>query len=458
KKQQPRRKQRKEAEVSHDESEDEDHVPTPSGDPLPSGDDSSILNELMVFCTSLQEQRKSRSRWLRILKKIGSCKRVKSLMEKDSLGAQEDASKQERMIEEIDQNTEIALDTETQGRTNDNEMFGVDDLAGEKVVMETTTGVKDSAAPITDVTEDEITMAQALAALKSTKAKVVVQEAKGIVFHEQKQSQIPTVSSSKDKGKAKMIEPEVSIKKKDQMRIDEELLAKRLQAREKEELSEVQKARFLVELIKKRKKHFATLRAQEKRNKPPTKTQMKSQMSTYLKHMGGYKQYHLKGKSFNEIKELFDREITKKQKVNKNVKLVIDDSEELKKCMEIVPDDGDKVLIEATPISSRSPTIIDYKFTRKEKRIISRSLEQMEKPMDDMDNLLFRTLKTMFEHHVEDTIWKYQQGLAKVYPLIRNTLHQLWSDVRLQVDHDVEMAYDLLRFIKKELMEGYTPQ
>nr|GEW99333.1 hypothetical protein [Tanacetum cinerariifolium] len=55
KKQQPRRKQRKEVEVSHDESEDEDHVSTPSSNPLPSGEDDSILNELMVFCTSLQE-------------------------------------------------------------------------------------------------------------------------------------------------------------------------------------------------------------------------------------------------------------------------------------------------------------------------------------------------------------------------------------------------------------------
>nr|GEV57261.1 hypothetical protein [Tanacetum cinerariifolium] len=108
-----------------------------------------------------------------------------------------------------------------------------------------------------------------------------------------------------------------------------------------------------------------------------------------------------------------------------------------------------------------------------------------EKPVDDIDNILFRTLKTMFEHHVEDTIWKYQQGLAKVknwklfescgvycitmqstiynllvekvYPLTRNILHQLWSDVRLQVDYDVEMAYDLLRFIRIQLMEGYTP-
>nr|GEY99370.1 hypothetical protein [Tanacetum cinerariifolium] len=51
----------------------------------------------------------------------------------------------------------------------------------------------------------------------------------------------------------------------------------------------------------------------------------------------------------------------------------------------------------------------------------------------------------------------YYLLVEKVYPLTRNTLHQLCDDVRLQVDHDVEMAYDLLRFIRKQLMEGYTP-
>ncbi|GJR05805.1 hypothetical protein Tco_0528789 [Tanacetum coccineum] len=35
-------------------------------------------------------------------------------------------------------------------------------------------------------------------------------------------------------------------------------------------------------------------------------------------------------------------------------------------------------------------------------------------PVDDMDNLLLHTLNTMFELHVEDTIWTYQQGLTKV--------------------------------------------
>nr|GEZ03652.1 hypothetical protein [Tanacetum cinerariifolium] len=46
-------------------------------------------------------------------------------------------------------------------------MFGVDDLTREEVV--TTIVDKVNAAPTTDVTEDEITMAQALAALKSVK-------------------------------------------------------------------------------------------------------------------------------------------------------------------------------------------------------------------------------------------------------------------------------------------------
>nr|GEW65043.1 hypothetical protein [Tanacetum cinerariifolium] len=170
----PRRKQRKEAEVSYDESKDEDHVPTPSSDPLPSGEDSSLLNEMMVFCTSLQEQvldlqeaKDAQANEIASLKK----KKSEISYEKYGLGAQEDAFKQGRMIEEIDQNTEIALDDETHGRTNDDELFGVDDLAREEVVMETTTGVKDSVSLTTDVTKDEVTMAQALAALNSTKAR-----------------------------------------------------------------------------------------------------------------------------------------------------------------------------------------------------------------------------------------------------------------------------------------------
>ncbi|GKC99518.1 hypothetical protein Tco_1169793, partial [Tanacetum coccineum] len=65
----------------------------------------------------------------------------------------------------------------------------------------------------------------------------------------------------------------------------ERLLAERLQTREREELIDEEKGKLFMELMEKRRKHFATLRAQEKRNRPPTKAQKRTQMSTYLKHM-----------------------------------------------------------------------------------------------------------------------------------------------------------------------------
>nr|GEX22144.1 protein ALP1-like [Tanacetum cinerariifolium] len=355
---------RNEAEVSHDESEDEDHVPTPSSDPLLSAKAAQVkeIADLKKKVSKLNKWRKSRYGGLKRLKKIGSGRRVKSPMEKDGLDAQKDASKQGRMIEEIDQNAEIALDDETQGKTNDDEMFGVDDLAGEEVVMETTNGVKDSAAPTTDVTEDEVTMAQTLAALKSTKPKVVIQEKK-------MSSTIPTAAT--------IVTIVVPTPRAKAMMDDDRLLAEKLQAREREEFSEVQKARLLVELIEKKNKHFAALRAQEKRNKPPTKTQMKSRMSTYLKHMGGYKQSHLKGRSFDEIKKLFDREMTnvndfiamdseaqesstKRTTEHFKSDIVVDDSEELRKCIEIVHDDGDEYhgKVNTVGVIKKYPTIM----------------------------------------------------------------------------------------------------
>ncbi|GJX44086.1 hypothetical protein Tco_0260762 [Tanacetum coccineum] len=63
--------------------------------------------------------------------------------------------------------------------------------------------------------------------------------------------------------------------------------------------------------MNKRKKHFAMLRAEEKRRKPPTKAQKRNLMSTYLKNMGGYKHNQLKRKSYEEIQMLFDNEMRK---------------------------------------------------------------------------------------------------------------------------------------------------
>ncbi|GJX74699.1 hypothetical protein Tco_0313294 [Tanacetum coccineum] len=61
--------------------------------------------------------------------------------------------------------------------------------------------------------------------------------------------------------------------------------------------------------MNKRKKHFAKLRAEKIKRKPPTKAQKRNQMSTYLRNMAGYKHTQLKNKSFEEIQMLFDKEM-----------------------------------------------------------------------------------------------------------------------------------------------------
>ncbi|GJR90900.1 putative ribonuclease H-like domain-containing protein [Tanacetum coccineum] len=53
----------------------------------------------------------------------------------------------------------------------------------------------------------------------------------------------------------------------------DQLLAKRLQAREQEQFIDAEKTRLFYELLEKRRKHFAAKRAEEQRNKPPTQAQ-----------------------------------------------------------------------------------------------------------------------------------------------------------------------------------------
>ncbi|GKC68990.1 hypothetical protein Tco_1114873 [Tanacetum coccineum] len=146
---QSRRKQRKDTEDPQlsgptkpvtDDTENVASVPTHSNDPLISGKDRLKLNELMELYTSLSQRvldlektktsqaveitelkkrvkklegkRKSRTHRLRYLYMVGRSARVVSSKDK-GLGDQEDASKQGRKIDEIDQDAEVILVDET---------------------------------------------------------------------------------------------------------------------------------------------------------------------------------------------------------------------------------------------------------------------------------------------------------------------------------------------------------
>ncbi|GJV04211.1 hypothetical protein Tco_1337780 [Tanacetum coccineum] len=130
-------------------------------------------------------------------------------------------------------------------------------------------------------------------------------------------------------------------------------LAQQIQTEEQEQLSIEEKSKLFVELLEKRKKHFAALRAKEKRNKPPTKTQKINTMSTYLKNMDGLQNTNMdtelvKGSkteaegSSKRAGEVLKSDNSKKQKIDKHVEAKGDDDQEeaeMKKHIEIVQDD-----------------------------------------------------------------------------------------------------------------------
>ncbi|GJW39810.1 hypothetical protein Tco_0065655, partial [Tanacetum coccineum] len=126
----------------------------------------------------LERKRKSKTLRMKRLFKISRSARVISSY-KDSLGDQEDASKQGRKITDIDQDAEVTLVYEIQRRYDDAQMFDTDVFNGEEVfvaeqskkVVKEVVSTAEVSVDATITTED-ITLAQALVALKSAKPKV----------------------------------------------------------------------------------------------------------------------------------------------------------------------------------------------------------------------------------------------------------------------------------------------
>ncbi|GJS82760.1 hypothetical protein Tco_0749301 [Tanacetum coccineum] len=397
---------------------------------------------------------------------------------------------------------------------------------------------------------------------------------------------------SQDKGKAKMIESEKPLKKKDQIMYDQEValnlqaqlqaeleeeerltrqkeeeanialieswdntqammdadyqMAQQLQAEEQEQLSIEEKSKLFVQLLEARKKHFAEMRAREKRNKPPTQAQQRKLYCNYLKNMEGYTLKQLKGFKFEVIKDMFDKafkrvntfvdyktelvegsekraedstkragteleqEVAKKQKID-DAK-VDDDQEEarMKELMNIVPDE-EEVAIDAIPLATKPPCIVDWKIIKEGKisqfQIIRadgsskrysafihmlrnfdrEDLETLWKlvkakhgstrPEEGYERVLWGDLMTMFEPDVESPVWRTLQNekvliwklfdscgvhflrlqsmhifmlVEKRYPLTPATITCMLNK-KLQADHWNEMCYQLLKLITKQL-------
>ncbi|GKD72577.1 hypothetical protein Tco_1330859, partial [Tanacetum coccineum] len=92
----------------------------------------------------------------------------------------------------------------------------------------------------------------------------------------------------------------------------DQILAEKIQQEEREQYSIENRAKFLHDTIAAQRKFLTEQRYAEQRyaairNKPPTISQLRNQMITYLKHVANKKHAELKSKSFEEIQVLYER-------------------------------------------------------------------------------------------------------------------------------------------------------
>ncbi|GKC76635.1 hypothetical protein Tco_1127409 [Tanacetum coccineum] len=375
---QPQRKQKSRRPKEEDAEIPQSSVPSDStnvADEAINEEPSMQLKELMDFCNQLQQrvldlentkttqakeitslklrvkrlEKKggSRTHKLKRLYKVGRSARVVSFDEA-SLGDQEDASKQGRKIDDICKDAEITLIDETQGRHDDDIMFMVSNFVDEEVFVaeqgvpdaaQVNTVVVNTASTIlvsaTTITKDEITLAQALAELKSVKPK--------------------------DKGKGIMVEEPLKMKKKDQINFDEQEairlqakfdeeakietnyeLAQRLQAEEQEELTVDEKATLM----------------EAQRLEEQTELVEGSEMEESSK-----KEKIAQESSSKRVGDELEQENAKKQKEG-------DDQEaaKMKEVIKIIPDE-EEVAVDAIPLATKPPSIIDWKIVKEGKII-----------------------------------------------------------------------------------------
>ncbi|GJU31867.1 hypothetical protein Tco_1177674 [Tanacetum coccineum] len=246
------------------------------------------------------------------------------------------------------------------GILNGEQVFAEQDVFEKEVsIAEVTTDIA------TTTTVDELTLAQTLIEIKAAKPK-----ARGVIVQEPSKFTTTTSPSqpsqhpqAKDKGKAKMIKPEKPLKKKDQIMFDKKV-AQKLQAQLDAELEEKDK-------------------------------------------LARHREEDTNIAEWDNVQAMMDTDYELKQKLDENVEAEVDDDQEeaeMKKHMEIVPDD--EVAIDAIPIATKPPIIVDWKIIKEGKmgyfQIIrddesSKSMEKSTRTQSDSLEAIFFKWNTFCE-------------------------------------------------------------
>nr|GEZ11238.1 retrovirus-related Pol polyprotein from transposon TNT 1-94 [Tanacetum cinerariifolium] len=293
---------------------------------------------------------------------------------------------------------------------------------------------------------------------------------KGVVIRDPEEesttsSTIPAKINSKDKGKGIMVEEPKPLKKKQQVEMDEEYVRK-LHA----ELNKDIDWDVAIDHVKqKAKKDPAMQRYQVMKKKHQTEAQARKNMIMYLKNVAEQMEEE-ESRALQSINATPTQKVVKKRKLNEKV-------EELKRHLEIVPDEDDDVYTESTPLARKVP-VVDYEiinlnnkpyykiiradgthqlyisfltllknFDREDLEALWNLVKEMfstSKPNNFSDDFLLNTLGAMFEK--PDGQAQLILLVERRYPLSRFTLDQMLNAVRLRVEEESEMSLEFLSF------------
>nr|GEV66502.1 hypothetical protein [Tanacetum cinerariifolium] len=399
----------------------------------------------------------------------------------------DDVSNQGRIIDELDKDDVVALIDDKEDKKEEEAKDEpaeaevqevVDVVTTTKLITEVVTAAGETvtaASTTISIAEPHVPAATRTdAPVRVTAASI--RRRKGVVIRDPKKestpsSVIPVETKFKDKGKGIMVEEPKPLKKKQQVEMHEES-----------------------------KEDPTVQRYQVMKRKPQTEAQARKNMIMYLKNVVGFRLDYFKGMSYDDIRLIFEvkfnsnmdfllktkeqmeeeesralqsinetptQKAAKRMKLNKEV-------EDLKRHLEIMPDEDNDVYTEATPLARKALwNLVKERFFT-------------SKPKNFSDDFLLTTLGAMFKKpDGQDQVWRKQRpmhGQAKVkkwkllescgvhiitflttqlillversYPLSRFTLDQMLNVVRLQMEEESEMSLELLRFTRQQHQEG----
>ncbi|GJW59581.1 hypothetical protein Tco_0108916 [Tanacetum coccineum] len=265
----------------------------------------------------------------------------------------------------------------------------------------------------------------------------------------------------------------------------DKILAQKLQEEEREKFTIEQRAKFLYDTIAAQRIFLAQQRSEAIRNKLPTRNQLRNQMMTYLKYVGGYRHAQLNKKKFEEIQVMYEK--VKRANENfipigsaKDEKLIEKMNEkavgmdkkreenQLRTFLKIVTKKEEKIDYEV--LGTRYPIInweskfydyghfgrelIYYKVFRADGSLRwIKNFSEMIKLFDRMDLVEIHSLVMKRVHVLRLEDGTVINMLAeRRYPLTKNTLKRM-MDLRLIAISDDGTVFDLLRFIEQQIEE-----